>query len=537
MSVPDSVVSAHDAETAAERRAFVLAMVRQRWILGALLLIAVGAVALFGGVRASKVLLLGIAAGCAAANYVLGRGARTNPAWSVTAGAVLDAVIVSTALFALGPHDLGALLLLAPLETVYVLRPLDGWRALALNVLGLAVITAWTPGTGVRSWVEQTATLSLVCAVAFPALAATRRRLEGLTAALAEMAHGNLTVRVPDTGPDGLGALSRRLNSVAETLEGTLGRTHDRAAHAETLGRRVTEMAAGSQATAESAAAAAQALATSVERDRTALERGRAAAREAATEASALVAGTAALERRIRAAADDARDRLGARRAISLLVPLAAQIDGVGEAADALERGSRDIAKLVDGITRIASQTDLLALNAAIEAARAGPHGLGFRVVAAEVRKLAEQATRAAQETRSRVTDVQGQSAALAAALAEARRSAAGLRQASDAARVTEERIAAELEEAALQASGAAQEADAQARRLEAVARGLVKAGEGIDEAAGAAARVATVATDSTASLGALVSETRRLGVVLGDWVALHGVRNDPLIGGATDPQ
>src|SRR2546427_9044169 len=38
--------------------------------------------------------------------------------------------------------------------------------------------------------------------------------------------------------------------------------------------------------------------------------------------------------------------------------------------------------------------------RSAIEAARAGPHGLGFRVVADEVRKLSEQSTRSADEVR-----------------------------------------------------------------------------------------------------------------------------------------
>lgn len=61
----------------------------------------------------------------------------------------------------------------------------------------------------------------------------------------------------------------------------------------------------------------------------------------------------------------------------------------------------------VTTITKVADQTNLLSINAAIEAEKAGEYGLGFLVVAREIRRLADQTAVASLDIERMVKDMQ----------------------------------------------------------------------------------------------------------------------------------
>ena len=86
------------------------------------------------------------------------------------------------------------------------------------------------------------------------------------------------------------------------------------------------------------------------------------------------------------------------------------QVEDSGRQLYALGEKTRHVHKITDVITKIAQRTNLLALNATIEAARAGEYGRGFAVVAEEVRKLADNAAKSAEQITTLLEEIDRES-------------------------------------------------------------------------------------------------------------------------------
>lgn len=510
-------------EQRAKERQHVLANTRARWGFVGIGVLLLAIVRLAGLVPVSWVFIGAFIVVFAAVNYGMSRVARERAfqAWFAYLNIAIGAAMISTVVFALGPtgHLLYAAYLIAPLQAALYLGQTEAWQALLLNVTGFGLVTAIKVSQGSPGWTwsafaQETLVLVFACAALAPMLTRLVDRLRSARETLAQVEAGDLRVKVQDDELDELGFLGVSVNRTTDAIAGIVGQvqqqSHDLAAMAEQLAASAQELQAASQ----EISATAQQLSDGTARQRQLIGYGRDDSEAAAGVAAQLHTRAQEAERQVSGVAQQAqRHGVEIAKASDLLVTLVGHLDQVSGAAGRFEEGSREIGKLVDAITRIASQTDLLALNAAIEAARAGQHGLGFRVVADEVRKLAEQSARTADEVRARVRQTQDQIGEVIAAMGEGRRTAEGVGVVSTAVQRALDAIFGDLNATVRFAGAFAGETEGQARRIRDVVQRMEEVA-GIAEAAALGAEQASAATQQQiASLGELTTTSQQLSV------------------------
>jgi methyl-accepting chemotaxis protein len=295
----------------------------------------------------------------------------------------------------------------AAAESVYMTQSLSTRLVTDMNDIFVAVVqevadsAAAAQAAAERSERLMLALLSggVIGAVALGLVAARAisRPLRRTVDVLNLVADGDLTHQLAVTSRDEVGQMGEALNRTMALLRSTMRSIGD---NVTTLSSASDELTVVSSTMSESAAlTSTQAVAAS----------------SAAEQVSASVQTVAAAAEELGASIREVAQH--ALTAAIIAESGAAEARGANSTVGELSASSAQIEQVVQLITSIAGRTHLLALNATIEAARAGETGLGFAVVAREVKQLAQQTAEATGDVSRAVVQIQGGSGNAASAI------------------------------------------------------------------------------------------------------------------------
>jgi methyl-accepting chemotaxis protein WspA len=224
--------------------------------------------------------------------------------------------------------------------------------------------------------------------------AAVTKPLTRLVSTLERLRRGDFTQRMALERSDEFGVLSEGLNRLADDLSALVGQVQRSGIQVNVTATQIAATAREQQSTAsEIAATTAQIGATSKEISATSKE-----LVKTMNEVSEVSEETAQLANSGQTAI--ARMESTMRQIMEASGSITAKLAVLSEKTS-------NINSVVTTITKVADQTNLLSLNAAIEAEKAGEYGLGFAVVAMEIRRLADQTAVATYDIEKMVKEMQ----------------------------------------------------------------------------------------------------------------------------------
>lgn len=205
---------------------------------------------------------------------------------------------------------------------------------------------------------------------------------------------GDLTGKIDITGGDAVGQLAKGIQGMINNLNRLVGQVQQSGIQVTSSSTEIAASAKQQEATvAEQAATVNQIVATATE--------------ISATNKELVMTMDEVAEVSEKTAEAAASSQIGLASMEETMKNVVEASSSIATKLEILSEKAGNINSVVTTITKVADQTNLLSLNAAIEAEKAGEYGVGFAVVATEIRRLADQTAVATLDIEQMVKEMQ----------------------------------------------------------------------------------------------------------------------------------